>query len=147
MHLALITDLFSRKIVGFDVSDSLSVEGALRACKMAIKPVRNPDALIHHSDRGIQYCCNAYTELLDSHGVKLSMTQNGNVYQNAIAERVNGILKIDFLLNQTFGSIQHATASVKQSVSIYNNERPHLSLGYQTPEAVYQKNSKQLALN
>jgi len=147
VYLALITDLFSRKIVGFDVSDSLSVEGALRACKMAIKPVRNPDALIHHSDRGIQYCCNAYTELLDSHGVKLSMTQNGNVYQNAIAERVNGILKIDFLLNQTFGSIQHATASVKQSVSIYNNERPHLSLGYQTPEAVYQKNSKQLALN
>ena len=105
MYLALVTDLFSRKIVGFDVSDSLAVEGAIRTGKMAIKPVTKSDALIHHSDRGIQYCCHAYTQLLDSHGVQLSMTQNGDVYQNAVAERVNGILKIDFLLNHTFGSI------------------------------------------
>lgn len=144
VYLALMTDLFSRKIVGFDVSDSLSVEGAIRACKMAIRPVTNTYALIHHSDRGIQYCCHAYTQLLDSRGIQLSMTQNGDVYQNAIAERVNGILKIDFLLNHTFKSIQQAITRVKQSVSIYNTERPHLSLGYQTPEAVYQKSQKQL---
>ena len=147
VYLALVTDLFSRKIVGFDVSDSLAVEGALRACKMAIKPVTKSDALIHHSDRGIQYCCHAYTQLLHSHGVQLSMTQNGDVYQNAVAERVNGILKIDFLLNHTFGSIQQATANAKQSVAIYNNERPHLSLGYQTPQDVYHKGQKQLAIN
>ena len=147
MYLALVTDLFSRKIVGFDVSDSLAVEGALRACKMAIKPVTNPNALIHHSDRGVQYCCHAYTQLLDSRGIQLSMTQNGDVYQNAVAERVNGILKIDFLLNHTFNSIHQATANAKQSISIYNNERPHLSLGYQTPQAVYHKSQKLLAIN
>ena len=147
VYLALITDLFSRKIVGFDVSDSLSVEGALRACKMAIKPVSPLDTLIHHSDRGIQYCCHAYTQFLDSRGIQLSMTQNGDVYQNAVAERVNGILKIDFLLNHTFRLIHQATTSVKRSVSIYNTERPHLSLGYQTPQAVYQKSRQQLAIN
>jgi len=147
VYLALVTDLFSRKIVGFDVSDSLSVEGALRACKMAIKPVTKADALIHHSDRGVQYCCHAYTQFLDSRGVQVSMTQNGDVYQNAVAERVNGILKIEFLLNHTFSSIQQATANAKQSVAIYNNERPHLSLGYQTPQQVYHKSQKQLAIN
>ncbi len=147
VYLALITDLFSRKIVGFDVSDSLSVDGALRACKMAIKPVTQSDALIHYSDRGIQYCCQAYTQLLHSRGIQLSMTQNGDVYQNAVAERVNGILKIEFLLNHTFESIQQATANAKQSVAIYNNERPHLSLGYQTPQHVYQKSQKRLIIN
>ena len=147
VYLALVTDLFSRKIVGFDVSESLSVDGALRACKMAIKPVAKADALIHHSDRGVQYCCHAYTQLLHSRGVQLSMTQNGDVYQNAVAERVNGILKIEFLLNHTFESIQQATANAKQSVAIYNNERPHLSLGYQTPQHVYHKSQKQLVIN
>ena len=147
VYLALVTDLFSRKIVGFDVSDSLSVEGALSACKMALKPVTKSNTLIHHSDRGVQYCCQAYTQLLHSRGVQLSMTQNGDVYQNAIAERVNGILKIEFLLNHTFGSIQQATANAKQSVAIYNNERPHLSLGYQTPQDVYHKSQQQLAIN
>ena len=146
-YLALVTDLFSCKIVGFDVSDSLAVEGAIRACKMAIKPVAKAEALIHHSDRGVQYCCHAYTQLLHSRGVQLSMTQNGDVYQNAVAERVNGILKIDFLLNHTFGSIQQATANAKQSVAIYNTERPHLSLGYQTPQHLYHKGQKQLDRN
>jgi transposase InsO family protein len=147
VYLALITDLFSRKIVGFDVSESLSVEGALRACKMAIKPVNSTGMLIHHSDRGVQYCCHAYTQFLNSRGIQLSMTQDGDVYQNAVAERVNGILKIDFLLNKTFRSIHQAITCVKQSVSIYNNERPHLSLGYQTPQTVYQKCQKQLDIN
>jgi len=147
VYLALITDLFSRKIVGFDVSESLSVDGALRACKMAIKPVTKSDALIHHSDRGAQYCCHAYTQLLHSRGIQLSMTQNGDVYQNAVAERVKGILKIEFLLNHTFESIQQATANAKQSGAIYNNERPHLSLGYQTPQHVYQKSQKLLDRN
>ena len=114
---------------------------------MAIKPVNSTGMLIHHSDRGVQYCCQAYTQFLHSQGVQLSMTQNGDVYQNAVAERVNGILKIDFLLNKTFRSIHQAITCVKQSVSIYNNERPHLSLGYQTPQTVYQKCQKQLDIN
>ena len=142
MYLALITDLFSRKIVGFNVSASLSVDGALSACKMAIRSVTTPNTLIHHSDRGVQYCCQTYTQFLNSRGVQLSMTQNGDVYQNAVAERVNGILKIDFFLNQTFRSIQHAIRCVKQTVFIYNTERPHLSLGYQTPQDVYSEKSK-----
>ena len=128
-------------------SDALSVDGALSACKMAIKPVTQSDALIHHSDRGVQYCCHAYTQLLESRGIQLSMTQNGDVYQNAVAERVNGILKMEFLLNQTFRSIQHAIRCVKQSVYIYNTERPHLKLGYQTPQDVYHKSQKQLDIN
>ena len=147
VYLALITDLFSRKIVGFDVSGSLSVNGALSACKMAIRPVTMPNTLIHHSDRGVQYCCHAYTQFLNSRGVQLSMTQNGDVYQNAVAERVNGILKIEFLLNRMFRSIQHASRCVKQSVFIYNTERPHLSLGYQTPQDVYHKSQRQLVTN
>ena len=147
VYLALITDLYSRKIVGFNVSDSLSVEGALGALKMAIRPVNTLDGLIHHSDRGVQYCCHAYTQFLHSRGVPLSMTQNGDVYQNAVAERVNGILKIDFLLNQTFASIHQATTCVKQSISIYNSERPHLSLGYQTPQDLYQKGCQKLSIN
>ena len=114
---------------------------------MAIKPVTKSDALIHHSDRGVQYCCQTYTQFLDSRGVQLSMTQNGDVYQNAVVERVNGILKIDFLLDHTFGSIQQATTNAKQSVAIYNNERPHLSLGYQTPQDVYHKSQKLLDRN
>ena len=87
VYLALVTDLYSRKIVGFNVSDSLSVEGALGALKMAIRPVSTLDGLIHHSDRGVQYCCHAYTQFLHSRGVQLSMTQNGDVYQNATRQR------------------------------------------------------------
>ena len=133
-YLALLTDAFSRKIVGYDLSQSLSIEGSMRALKMALKQNGYPEGLIHHSDRGIQYCSYDYTGLLIKHGVKISMTEQNHVYENALAERVNGILKQEFLLGETLVSYKIAKKMVRQAVEIYNNERPHLSLNYETPE-------------
>lgn len=141
-YLALVTDIYSRKIVGYDVSSSLSIDGALRAIKMALAgiPVSSGEGgtkLIHHSDRGIQYCSHEYTNLLKEHGVDISMGEAGNPYDNAIAERVNGILKTEFLLDSTFPDLQAAARAVREAITIYNNLRPHMSIGYQTPSARY----------
>lgn len=136
-YLALITDAFSRRIVGFDVSDSLSIDGSLRALKMALRSVKFPEKLIHHSDRGIQYCSHAYVDLLKNFGVKISMTEKNHVYENSLAERVNGILKTEFMLGETLIDLDHAKQLVAESIEIYNNERPHLSLNYKTPNQVH----------
>ena len=136
-YLALITDVYSRKIVGFDLSDSLELAGCIRALKMALKT--KPTNLIHHSDRGIQYCSKYYVELLQKHKVKISMTEENHCYENAIAERVNGILKNEFFLDQCFFSTKHAKLAAQNAISIYNNKRLHLSLDYKTPNLVYQK--------
>ncbi len=138
-YLALITDLFSRKIVGYDTSDSLELLGALRALKMAIRKADNLKRLIHHSDRGVQYCSYPYTNELLKRGVKISMTEDNHCYENAIAERVNGILKDEFYLDQTFFDTKHAKRATKNAIKLYNNERLHLSLGYKTPNSVYRK--------
>lgn len=132
-YLALITDAHSRKIVGYDLSRSLSIEGSLRALQMALKPLPEPMQLIHHSDRGIQYCSQAYVDLLTKHGIQISMTEENHVYENAKAERVNGILKHEFLLGETLVSFEVAKQMVHDSIHIYNEERLHLSLNYQTP--------------
>lgn len=132
-YLALITDAYSRKIVGYDVSRSLCFEGSLRALEMALAQLSGPIQLIHHSDRGIQYCSQAYVNLLTQYGVEISMTEENHVYENAKAERVNGILKNEFLLGETLVSIAAAEKLVQDSVQIYNEERLHLSLNYQTP--------------
>ncbi|MCK4640191.1 MAG: IS3 family transposase [Candidatus Marinimicrobia bacterium] len=136
-YLALITDYYSRKIVGYDLSSSLSIDGSLRALKMALRQTKDPSTLIHHSDRGVQYCCKAYIDLLKKHGVKISMTEKDHVYENALAERVNGILKDEFCLGDTLQSKDIAKQLVKESVRIYNQYRLHMSLGYRTPESVY----------
>ena len=136
-YLALVMDLYSRKIVGFDLSNSLSVEGSLRALKMALKGVKEPKKLIHHSDRGIQYSCYAYTDLLKELGVKISMTEENHCYENANAERLNGILKHEYLLDSTFSSYTTAYKATAQAVWLYNEERPHLSLKYKKPSEVY----------
>jgi len=136
-YLALVTDVCSRKIVGFDVSTSLAVEGALRAVKMALKGIDETNGLIHHSDRGIQYCCHAYTKTLKRRKVRISMTEENHVYENAIAERVNGILKTEFMLGEKLQSFKVAKELVKQSIKTYNEQRPHMSLNYQTPESQY----------
>lgn len=133
-YLALITDAYSRKIVGYDLSQSLSIEGSLRALKMALKNVPKPTKLIHHSDRGIQYCSKAYVELLESKGSKISMTEESHVYENALAERVNGILKTEFMLGEKLQSYAVAKELVREAIKIYNEERLHMSIGYQTPE-------------
>ncbi len=132
-YLALITDAYSRKIVGYDVSRNLCFEGSVRALEMALAQLSGPIQLIHHSDRGIQYCSHAYVELLTKHGIQISMTEALHVYENAKAERVNGILKSEFLLGECLASIAIAEKMVKDAIEIYNNERLHLSLNYQTP--------------
>lgn len=135
VYLFLVTDLYSRKIVGYHVSRSLGIEGAKKALKMALKQCKN--CKIHHSDRGIQYCCKQYTHILRKKGISISMTESYDPYQNAVAERVNGILKYEFYLNENFMDLTEAMKSTFQAVHIYNRLRPHLSLDYQTPESKF----------
>jgi putative transposase len=136
-YLALITDKYSRKIVGYDICNSLAVEGSLRALKMSLKNVKKSTKLIHHSDRGIQYCCYLYTNYLKKKGIKISMTEDNHVYENALAERVNGILKQEFNLDQSFVSRKSAKKAVKSAIEIYNSKRLHFSLGLKTPNEVH----------
>ncbi len=136
-YLALITDKYSRKIVGYALSESLSIEGNLSALKMALKGLKSTDRLIHHSDRGLQYCSKAYVDLLNKHNVEISMTEENHVYENALAERVNGILKNELMLGETLASYKVAKVMVKEAITIYNKERLHLSLDYMTPERVH----------
>lgn len=136
-YLALITDAFSRKIVGYDISNSLELAGCLRALKMALWQARPEPGLIHHSDRGLQYCSNQYIEQLQKHNIRISMTEENHCYENAMAERVNGILKDEFYLDQTFSDIDLAKKASHNAVRVYNTKRLHLSLGYKTPESVF----------
>jgi transposase InsO family protein len=137
-YLALITDMYSRKIVGYDISDSLELAGCMRAFKMARAKARPAAGLVHHSDRGIQYCSNQYVDELKKWNFKISMTEENHCYENAIAERVNGILKDEFYLDQTFFSKKAATNATDNAINIYNNKRLHLSLGYKTPNMVFE---------
>lgn len=132
-YLCLITDAFSRKIVGWDLSDSLSIEGARRALKMALSQLDDASGLIHHSDRGIQYCSYKYVEDLQKRGVRISMTEENHCYENAIAERLNGILKAEFMLGDRLKSHKVAKELATAAVKIYNEERLHMSIDYQTP--------------
>lgn len=136
-YLFLVTDLYSRKIVGYHLSQSLSTTGGIRAIEMALKEVEQPEKLVHHSDRGFQYCSGSYVELLKSKGIRLSMGEVGNPYDNAVAERVNGILKNEFYLNARFTNYSEAHRATKEAVKLYNTRRPHLSLDYKTPEEIY----------
>lgn len=136
-YLFLITDLYSRRIIGEELSESLAIEGSLRALDRAISKAKNLNGSIHHSDRGIQYCSNIYTDKLKALGMKISMSEQANPYENAVAERVNGILKQEFMLDKTFPDILTARKAVKEAIRIYNQKRPHMSLGYKTPEQVY----------
>ena len=134
IYLSLITDAFSKKIVGWCLWPDLTRKGPINALEMAInteKPVR--DTLAHHSDRGIQYCCTDYVTILKGVDIAISMTQNGDPYENAIAERVNGILKHEYSLRETFSDYFTANEAVKQAIELYNNERPHASCDYKTP--------------
>ncbi|WP_157364993.1 IS3 family transposase [Arenibacter algicola] len=137
-YLALITDMYSRKIVGYDLSDSLELNGSIRALQKAIYQAKATKGLIHHSDRGIQYCSNVYTQILKRKKMEISMTEENHCYENAMAERVNGILKDEFYLDQTFTSVVHAKKATKNAIKLYNNKRLHLSLDYKTPNYVHQ---------
>jgi len=136
-YLALITDLYSRKIIGYDISDSLELSGCLRALQKALWHARPASDLIHHSDRGVQYCSHMYVNQLKKYGIKISMTEENHCYENAIAERVNGILKDEFYLDQCFFSTMHAKKATKNAIKIYNGKRLHLSLDYKTPNMIF----------
>ena len=143
-YLALITDAYSRKIMGWALEDNMRVEMVKNALNMAYKNcVFNHRNIIHHSDRGIQYCCPDHSEFAESKGFILSTTQKYDPYENAIAERINGILKYEFGLKKTIKSIQIAKAMTKEAVEIYNNERTHWSLDLKTPQSVHLQYNKQ----
>lgn len=137
-YLALITDMYSRKIIGYDLSDSLELSGCVRALKKALYKTKRITGLIHHSDRGIQYCSNVYTQILIRKKINISMTEENHCYENALAERVNGILKDEFYLDQTFMNTTHAKRAAKNAIKLYNQVRLHLYLDFKTPNMVYQ---------
>lgn len=137
-YLSLITDAYSKKIVGFCLSEDLSAQGPLRALKMALKANENIQSLIHHSDRGVQYCCDAYVALLKRKQIKISMTENGDPLENAIAERVNGILKQE-LLEEVYPNFILAQQKVAIACSTYNHLRPHGSIDNLKPADAHLK--------
>lgn len=137
IYLSLITDAFSRKIAGWDLSCDLSSKNALKALKAALKTLPEGTSLIHHSDRGIQYCSNAYVRELEKRNALISMTETGDPLENAIAERVNGILKTEWIDSKHLKSWDEAQSYVKRVIELYNNERPHQSISYLTPDEVH----------
>lgn len=139
LYLSLITDAWSRKIVGFHGADTLETEGCLRALNKALSGLKGNQKPVHHSDRGCQYCSNAYVEKLRVHGLGISMTEKNHCAENALAERVNGILKQEYLLGYQFRTKAQALKSIAQAVHLYNTRRPHLSLKYKTPEEVHRR--------
>lgn len=139
-YLSLVTDAYSKKVVGYDLSDNLGVDGAIKALKMAVKQrLYKDEPLIHHSDRGIQYCSDQYQKLLYKNKIICSMTESYDPYANAVAERMNGILKDEFQLEQFNIDMQKMKKLVKDSVEIYNAKRPHYSCYMFTPEQMHQQ--------
>lgn len=139
-YLHLITDAYSKRIMGYCISETLMAAQTLKALQMALKYRQYGGSLIHHSDRGLQYCSSGYITTLKDNAVRISMTQDGSPYDNAIAERVNGILKDEFGLDETFGNQQQLQLQVVQSIEIYNNNRPHQSNQMLTPYEMHQQN-------
>ena len=140
-YLSLITDAYSKKIVGYYVADNLSAQSSLMALKMAIKSRRNKILpLIHHSDRGLQYCADEYQKTLRKNNIQCSMTNNGDPYENAVAERINGILKQEFLVDSYHRDISMMKTVIQETVEIYNNQRPHYSNFMLTPEQMHAQN-------
>ncbi len=139
-YLSLITDAYSRKIVGYCLYPTLQKEGPVAALKMALStlPAFGTDSLIHHSDRGLQYCCEAYVNVLTGKKVRISMTEKGDPYENALAERMNKTLKEEFLLGDGFDSFEFASTTVSNAVNTYNTMRPHDSCDRLTPDAAHQ---------
>lgn len=135
-YLSLVTDAFSRKIMGYQLSDDLSAESVVKALKMAIRNRQLGSSLIHHSDRGHQYCSALYQSLLRKANIQPSMTEGYDCYQNALAERVNGILKDEFLFHRCSNE-RELRKLIEQSISIYNSKRPHLSLNMNTPNFIH----------
>jgi len=137
-YLSLITDAYSRKIVGYHLSEDMKAESVAKALQMATKNRKTKLPLIHHSDRGLQYCAENYQQILRSEEITPSMTDGYDCYQNAMAERINGILKDEFLLT-TYADTQQLDKVINESIFIYNNRRPHLNLKYKTPNFIHEE--------
>lgn len=143
-YLSLVTDAYSRKIMGYYLSDDMSAEHVVEAVKRAFKARLTNKPLIHHSDRGLQYCSSIYQRQLKSNGALPSMTDGYDCYQNALAERVNGILKGEFLINKC-NTGQELEILIQESIDTYNNYRPHLSLNYKTPNFIHEKTCRDIS--
>ena len=137
VYLSLITDAYSRKIVGWNTVRDLGADNALRALKGALKTLPGKVNLIHHSDRGIQYCSNNYVKLLHRHNISISMTESGDPLENAVAEKVNGILKTEWFYNHPLTSWKEAVKYTTSAIKLYNTQRPHQSISYLTPDNVH----------
>ena len=139
VFLSLVTDAYSRRIMGWFVHDKLNTEGPLNALYRAFLQVRASEieGTIHHSDRGVQYCSYQYNTTLGMKRMNTSMTQDGSPYDNAIAERVNGILKREWLEQEVFVNIEQVWVRVEKVVALYNGQRPHFSIGLNTPDSIY----------
>jgi len=140
VYISFITDAFSHKIVGYQVADTMEAIESVHALRMALSTLEPDTALdlIHHSDRGIQYCSQSYVKLLVEYKIQISMTENGDPLENAVAERVNGIIKDEYLDNYQINSIDQAQELLKSVVELYNNERPHMSISNFTPNQIHQ---------
>lgn len=140
-YLSLITDAYSKRIMGFNVTDNMNTQSSLTALKNAIKQRKcKGKTLIHHSDRGLQYCSDQYQKLLHKNNIKCSMTQNSDPYENAVAERINGILKQEFNIDKFNQQLSVMKVLVKNAIDIYNNKRPHYSNYMLTPNQMHQQN-------
>lgn len=137
VYLYLITDAYSRKIIGWQLSENMESKNALDALKMALKQLQSTRDIYHHSDRGIQYCCSRYVNCLQKHNIKISMTENSDPYENAIAERINGILKTEWLYDMSLKNFEDANRAIKNIIPIYNTQRPHTSIEMLTPNEAH----------
>jgi len=139
-YLNMITDAYSRKIMGYAVEDNMETESMIQALKMAITQRNNPSiSTIHHSDRGLQYCSKEYALMTAKNNIQLSMTENGDPYENALAERMNRTIKEEFGMDRKMKSKEQVKRLVRESIFLYNHKRPHLALQMKTPDQVYNK--------
>lgn len=143
LYISFITDVYSHQIVGYHVAETLEAIESIKALKMALCSLEKNkhDNLTHHSDRGIQYCSGAYVKLLKKADIQISMTENGDPLENAVAERVNGIIKGEYLENYEISNVNQAKKRLKSVIVLYNKERPHMSIGNLTPNYIHQSKS------
>ena len=143
VYISLITDAYSHKIVGYNVAETLNAIESIHALRMALSiNLILPNQLIHHSDRGIQYCCSEYISLLKEKQIQISMTETGDPLDNAIAERINGIIKNEYLCDYEVNNVQEAKEVLDFVIELYNDQRPHMSIGNLTPNNIHQNNFK-----
>jgi len=144
VYISFITDAYSHKIVGYQVAETLEAVESLSALKMALGSLSAEikEKLIHHSDRGVQYCSDGYVKLLQDNHIWISMTQTGDPLENAIAERVNGILKEEYLSHFKVSTLEEARKVLEENVKLYNQERPHMSIGNLTPSFIHENNTQ-----